>query len=593
MKSFLNRTVIASCIFYAFGFLSLSAVAQPEIDSLKKLIRQAREDTAQLNALNILARKLSGSDLDTAFILGNQALELSKKIITSLHPGLADAGKKGMAKAYHNLGYFNNQKGDYSLAMEHYNTALKFWKELKDAEGTSRSTGNLGIVYMNLGKYPEALEYSFAALRINDGLLKQAKKNNSAGQIRTNEVLMGIWHGNIGLVYMNQGDYRKALEHYHIASRLAENTSDKAAVARQLSNIGIVHWYEGNYPKALSSYFDALKIYEERKDNHGIGTVLGNIGLIYNAQKSPDKALEYYQKAIAIFSAIGAKEDIELNLGNIGIIYQDKKDYRKALDYYAQALKIAEEINDVTGIARHLGNIGITYFWLGEFNLALDHYMRALQQDTRLGNKNGIARHLTNIASLYTEQKKYREAEQKLLEAESITYEINSLILISKVQEQLSLLYAQMNNYKPALDHYKNYISARDSLLNEENTKRTVKAQMQYEFDKKQAADSIRNGEKIKQEHLKHEQEIRQQQLYTYGGIMGFALMMVVAGVSFRAYRQKQKANLIIQQQKQLVEEKQKEILDSIYYARRIQRSLLPSEKFIERTLTKLHGHRA
>ena len=45
-----------------------------------------------------------------------------------------------------------------------------------------------------------------------------------------------------------------------------------------------------------------------------------------------------------------------------------------------------------------------------------------------------------------------------------------------------------------------------------------------------------------------------------------------------------------IQKQKLLVEEKQKEILDSIQYAKRIQQSLLPTEKYIEKSLKKLSG---
>ena len=61
--------------------------------------------------------------------------------------------------------------------------------------------------------------------------------------------------------------------------------------------------------------------------------------------------------------------------------------------------------------------------------------------------------------------------------------------------------------------------------------------------------------------------------------------MIIVAGVSFLAYRQKNKANEIISHQKQLVEEKQREILDSIHYAKRIQIALLPTEKYIKRTL--------
>jgi len=36
------------------------------------------------------------------------------------------------------------------------------------------------------------------------------------------------------------------------------------------------------------------------------------------------------------------------------------------------------------------------------------------------------------------------------------------------------------------------------------------------------------------------------------------------------------------------VEEHQKEIIDSITYARRIQRSLLPTEKYIDKNLNRL-----
>jgi hypothetical protein len=44
---------------------------------------------------------------------------------------------------------------------------------------------------------------------------------------------------------------------------------------------------------------------------------------------------------------------------------------------------------------------------------------------------------------------------------------------------------------------------------------------------------------------------------------------------------------LELQEQKELVEEKNKDILDSIRYAKRIQDSLLPSEKYLERNLSK------
>lgn len=92
----------------------------------------------------------------------------------------------------------------------------------------------------------------------------------------------------------------------------------------------------------------------------------------------------------------------------------------------------------------------------------------------------------------------------------------------------------------------------------------------------------------MKEEKLKHEQAITQQRTYTYGGFAGLALMLVVAVVSFRAFKNKHKANVIITAQKQFIEEKQKEIVDSINYAQRIQKAHLPQEKYISKKLNGL-----
>ncbi|MDO8999708.1 MAG: hypothetical protein Q7W45_08085, partial [Bacteroidota bacterium] len=71
--------------------------------------------------------------------------------------------------------------------------------------------------------------------------------------------------------------------------------------------------------------------------------------------------------------------------------------------------------------------------------------------------------------------------------------------------------------------------------------------------------------------------------------IVGFGLVLILALFILRGYKQKQKANAIIITQKRLVDEKQKEILDSIRYAKRIQTALLPNEKYIDKSLQKLN----
>ena len=154
------------------------------------------------------------------------------------------------------------------------------------------------------------------------------------------------------------------------------------------------------------------------------------------------------------------------------------------------------------------------------------------------------------------------------------------------------------HDYINAFENYKMYIIYRDSMNNELNTKRSVETQMQYSFDKKQSADSIRVEEekKVVAAELKSE---KNQRYSLYGGL---GLTIVFALFIFNRFRVTRKQKVIIEgqkqileyqkkiveEQKQIVEEKNKDILDSIHYARRIQRSILPTEKYIIKNLNRL-----
>ena len=65
-------------------------------------------------------------------------------------------------------------------------------------------------------------------------------------------------------------------------------------------------------------------------------------------------------------------------------------------------------------------------------------------------------------------------------------------------------------------------------------------------------------------------------------------LMIVIAFFIFRGFRQKHKMNLALEEKNQIIEEQQREVLDSIHYAKRIQQSLLATEKYIHRNIERL-----
>ena len=190
---------------------------------------------------------------------------------------------------------------------------------------------------------------------------------------------------------------------------------------------------------------------------------------------------------------------------------------------------------------------------------------------------------MVNISSVYTTLKEYSRAEKYILQSYALAKEMGSYSDIKNAHQILSQLYEGSKRFDLALKHYKLFIECRDSIFNEENTKKSVKLEMQFDFDKKEAAAKL---EQEKKEAIAVAESKKQKIIiWTVCGIL--LLVISFAVFAYRSYLQKQKANIEITKQKEIIEEKQKEILDSIHYAKRIQTALLPNEKYIARVLNK------
>jgi tetratricopeptide (TPR) repeat protein len=179
--------------------------------------------------------------------------------------------------------------------------------------------------------------------------------------------------------------------------------------------------------------------------------------------------------------------------------------------------------------------------------------------------------------------KNYAEAKKACLKALKMDSG-NDLEVQSSVHKNLSEIYSLTGEYQKSLDHFKKHIACNDSLLNEENLKKTVQLEMNYEFEKKEAEAKL---EQEKKDALS-KAESKQQQFVITSVLSILLLVLCFAVFAYRSFLQKKKANKAILEQKHVIEEKQKEILDSIHYARRIQSSIMSSEYYIGKNINRL-----
>jgi serine phosphatase RsbU (regulator of sigma subunit) len=434
------------------------------------------------------------------------------------------------------------------------------------------------------------------AIIISKEALQLAQKHNW-------ESGAGISLHQLGMFYINTGDNETAYTYFQQALSIwsrHEKSSDsllqKNALKRKaatLNMLGIYYDNIGQYPRAIEHYLLSLKYHERNKNKPSMALVYGNIGLVYSNLDEFEKALTFHNKALDIDKELGNLGGVGRHMANIGMIYLDQGNLEKALETQLAALELQEKHSSPQEVGYNYGNIGNTYSQLASrekntrvrdslYKKALEYDNKAIRQLTEVGDMNGVARNTGNVGVTYVEMKLYNQAIPYLEKAIMLCDTMQMLREKMKFEIRLSNAYQYTGNTAKALEHYKAYSIAKDSIFNMEKDKELTSKQLNYEFEKKQAEEQLRsNAEKEKIQAIAGEEQKRQRLIiFSVAGIL--LLVIIFSGFLYSRFRITKKQKNIIEQQKhevehqkEIVEEKQKEIIDSITYAKRIQMAIL------------------
>ena len=322
---------------------------------------------------------------------------------------------------------------------------------------------------------------------------------------------------------------------------------------------------------------------------------LGNIGIVYSMIDEYDKGLDYFNRALKIDTENKNEIGILNQKFNIAAAYcakvlEEKSDsikkinYQLALAKYMEVLKMCEKPQFNVSRSTVLLNIGLIYDDIDQSEKAIETYLNALALDEKYGNKNNIARVYGNIGLSYRKLNKFDLSETYLKKSLSLCDSLGMLFQQMQCEEYMFNLYEKKGDFKQSLQHYKSFAILKDSIFNEEKSQQLTRHEMTYEFEKKEA---ILKAAQEKKEAVSLANKKRQAIFFWLIASIAIAIGLI-AIVIFRSLKLTRFQKQVIESQKELVEVKQKEVLDSIYYARRIKRSLLPTEKYIHKQILRL-----
>lgn len=365
-------------------------------------------------------------------------------------------------------------------------------------------------------------------------------------------------------------------------------------------NQGFLYKISGDNKHAIDKYIKAIK--DAQKINYLFGEASAsiNISSLLAQQKQFDEAIKYCRGALDISYKIKDKTIEAISVQSIANHFMIKLQYDSAEVYLLKSIRICEEINDKNRLAESYNGMGVLYFRTGRSNIALAQHFNALELFRQSGNQIQLANTYYNISSLiykfqhnksdYTKALEYLDSSlyyskiNNYIESMSDNYLLKSTILTSFSELESLSLNEKLNLTQQALENFKHHKTFSDSIFNKEVLNNTVKQQLNFEFDKKEAQLKI---EQEKKEAIANANKKRQQ-LFIWFLLSIIIAVTIISILIFRTLRTTKKQKHIIEKQKELVEQKQKEILDSIHYAKRIQEAILTPLSYIERNLKRL-----
>jgi two-component system, NtrC family, sensor kinase len=323
------------------------------------------------------------------------------------------------------------------------------------------------------------------------------------------------------------------------ALKLAKKNRYLRGQSSVLSSIGAIYRIQGDLQNAISFEFDALKIAEENGFLHESAKAYFGIGNTYTYLKDYRLGINYLRKAIVLYQSLKNTHQYSIVYANIGDAYRQNNQLDSAHHYLTNAYRLMKKVNYVTGISFCL----------------------------------------TRLARINLMQQNYQAARELALEAEKLGSQQKNIRTQSMSAQLLSDYYHAQNNTDSAIyfaqkafDVAKAYNYKWDMLDNSSNlahlykTKDLAKAYY-YSQLAKVLNDSIYGPNRviglqkriIKEEELKKENEAKAlayQNQMKQNVLIGSVMVLILIGfLLYRNNRQKQRANLLLNEQKEKVEQ--------------------------------------
>jgi serine phosphatase RsbU (regulator of sigma subunit)/Flp pilus assembly protein TadD len=385
---------------------------------------------------------------------------------------------------------------------------------------------------------------------------------------------------NVALAISKKGEEAVAIKIFTEAVSVAKEAKDKLVQGDIYRGMGNAYYHLSQYDNALAQYFISLNLFKEIKDDIKTAQVLNNIGNVYYFTKRTKEAEAFYSQALVKYHELKNDEGLAKQYGNLGLIYIIKSDTAKAVLYSRKSLEYNLKVGSPSGIATSYVNLAYAYKITEHYKEAFNYANKSLEIRTKIGDKKGIATSTTMLGYIYYSMSNFPKAVEYLEKGRALSEALGMRSQEYEDMDYLARSYLVLGKYKKAQALFKKKAELEDAFPNDKFTQKM--AELETEFQTKQKDNEIKL---LTQEAEIQNLSLKRRSTYLWAAAGFIILLWVILGISYNAYRNKQKTNLLLEKKNNEITRQKQEITDSINYAQTIQRAILPPEKLLQKYL--------
>lgn len=371
-------------------------------------------------------------------------------------------------------------------------------------------------------------QHSDVVIKLLKEFIEEAENNDTDGYD-------AVFYCSLGYIYLSLG--KKDLFHkcYQIAQNRFSKIKTPSGIAIFYTYQSIVSWFDGKRNDGFDFIFKSIKAVENTPFDEVKGWCYYTLATYQFDSNQLIEAEENYTKSLEYFKQSKTKYGYARTSNGLASIKIKQEKLQEAAEILNEIREIYVYHNKLSGLSRALTDLGVIEFKLKHFDEAITLHEHAYQMRLETSNIQGQITSLLEVGQVYIEVKEYSKALQKLESAAQLSEKNTFKAKAYRAHELLARLHKEEGNLLKSLEHLERYFELKTQVLADESNGRLKLIQTQLLAE-----------ESLKRANLEEQNNLELRKAYT------------------------------------IIEQKNSEILQSIDYAKRIQKTILPSNKLLK-----------